>query len=216
MSRSLPIRKIAPPHTQQGAVLFVALVFLVLITLLGLTASSTSVLQERMTGGLRNNQLALMGAETALRSVEWSLWNASNTYTPFCGATGGNSYCYQPTTANPAGVALMNPIVATFRNAKAWLGNADGGNAYTTATLTGLSGPEATASLANQPRYLVEDLGVVAPGQSGQGGDRDNVLCRGPLCQNIHTFRITARSTGGNPGSVRVVESYFIALLPSL
>ena len=43
------------PHRQQGAVLFVALVFLVLITLLGLTAASTSILQERMTGGMRNS-----------------------------------------------------------------------------------------------------------------------------------------------------------------
>ncbi|MBS0487131.1 MAG: pilus assembly protein PilX, partial [Proteobacteria bacterium] len=55
------------PNRQQGAVLFVALVFLILITLLGLTASGTSILQERMAGGLRNGQMGLMGAETALR-----------------------------------------------------------------------------------------------------------------------------------------------------
>ena len=37
---------------QHGAVLFVALVFLILITLLALTATGTSILQEKMTGGM--------------------------------------------------------------------------------------------------------------------------------------------------------------------
>lgn len=47
------------PRDQRGAVLFVALVFLILLTLLALTATSTSILQEKMTGGMRNRQLSL-------------------------------------------------------------------------------------------------------------------------------------------------------------
>ena len=62
---------------QRGAVLFVALVFLLLLTLLGLTASSTSILQERMTGGMRNAHLAAMGTESALRGGEVDLWAAA-------------------------------------------------------------------------------------------------------------------------------------------
>jgi len=57
------------PARQRGAVLFVALIFLILLTLLGLAASGNSILQERMTGGVRNRQLALMGAESGARGA---------------------------------------------------------------------------------------------------------------------------------------------------
>ena len=90
--------KASKPARQRGAVLFVSLVFLVLITLLALTAASTSVMQERMTGGLRNGQLALMGSESTARSVEWLIWNKSNNVVSnklHCGATGGDDFCYQ-------------------------------------------------------------------------------------------------------------------------
>jgi len=68
---------------QRGAVLFVALVFLLLLTLLGVTASSTSILQERMTGGMRNAHLAGIGTESGLRGGEVDLWASaarSNTH----------------------------------------------------------------------------------------------------------------------------------------
>jgi Tfp pilus assembly protein PilX len=106
--------------SQQGAVLFVALVFLVLITLLGLTASSTSILQERMTGGLRNGQLGLMGAETAARGAEAWLWNLSNNNGKInCGYNGGdNGFCYAPQTADDGSgntIYANNPLVVAFR-----------------------------------------------------------------------------------------------------
>jgi len=213
------LRSYRPHVRQRGTVLFISLIFLVLLTLLGLTASSTSVLQERMTGGFRNNQLALMGAETALRGVEWSIWNASNGATPFyCGATGGSSYCYQPTNANASSTLQMDPNTVTFRNSKTWLAAGAAWNTYGTA-LTGLSGSEATASLANQPQYLIEDLGIVlAPGanSNGEGGSRDPSITSGANNQTLHAYRITARATGGNGGTVRAVDSYFVALPPSI
>ena len=103
------VSNLSGPARQRGAVLFVSLVFLVLITLLALTAASTSVMQERMTGGLRNGQLALMGSESTARSVEWLIWNKSNNATSnklHCGATGGDDFCYQ--ASNITGVYGMN------------------------------------------------------------------------------------------------------------
>ena len=202
---------------ERGAVLFVALVFLVLITLLALTAASTSVLQERMTGGLRNNQLALMGAESGLRGVEWSIWNRSNK------GSGSNKFDCQPdggsTNDSCYRVGGPNATVTAFRNAKSWLDPAaDGGQAYATKTLTSMSNAQSSAQLANQPRYLIEDLGRVLPPNSppsGQGGGRFAINTKGAGNQTLESFRITARSTGGNEGSVRAAESYFVALPPS-
>lgn len=211
--------KSRPQFTRQnGAVLFVAMIFLVLLTLLGLTAAGTSVLQERMTGGLRNAQLGLMGAESAVRGVEAIIWNKSNDPsqpTFHCGATGGDDHCYQITDTLGAGTSSMiNPLVTTFRQQRGWPSStsSDGAAPYAT-NLTALSGSQATASLEKQPRYLVEDLGLLlAPGvvPNCTGGRRD------PCGDNStqHLFRITARATGGSANSVATVESYFSANLP--
>jgi type IV pilus assembly protein PilX len=209
------------PDRERGAVLFVALVFLVLITLLALTATSTSILQERMTGGVHNSQLSLMGAETALRGAEWNVWNKSNQgannnklHCSLSGGTTGDS-CY-----SIRGTA--NTYVTAFRNAKSWIDPSvtpDGAKAYATSTLAfGSSSGEATASLQSTPRYLMEDLGQVLPPNapsSGEGGGRLALGGFGAGSQTLYAFRITARSVGGNLGSMRAAESNYVALPPS-
>ena len=51
-----------PAAPQRGVVLVVALIFLLLLTILAISASGRSLLQERMAGGLRNAQLAEQSA----------------------------------------------------------------------------------------------------------------------------------------------------------
>lgn len=205
---------------QNGTVLFVALVFLVLITLLGLTASGTSILQERMTGGMHNGQLALMGAETALRGVEWDIWNKSN-QTPnslVCGGEGLADPCYKASNVNdPSGLIRTDSRVAQFRTDPLYSGSV--GRNYPTKTLSGMSGSQQTASLSAQPKYLIEDIGIVLPPgapSSGQGGRRDQLNSNYAGNQTLHSYRNSARSAGGDTNSVRGAESYFVALPPSL
>jgi len=213
------------PNRQQGAVLFVALVFLILITLLGLTASGTSILQERMAGGLRNGQMGLMGAETALRGAENWLWNlSSNSGTINCGFNGGdNGFCYSPMTLdNGSGSTIFasNPLVAAFRTTPSWIANAtSGGTDYTNGSNAALNASSlGTARLAQVPQYMLEYRGrVLPPGvpDSGQGGSIDSDQGRGSTNQNLYSYRITARATGGNAGAVAVVESTFGTGVPS-
>lgn len=54
---------------QHGAVLFVSLVVLVVMTLVGLTAMQGTGLDERMAGNLRDRTLAFEAAEAALREA---------------------------------------------------------------------------------------------------------------------------------------------------
>jgi type IV pilus assembly protein PilX len=196
---------------QRGAVLFVALVFLLLLTLLGITASSTSILQERMTGGMRNAQLAMMGTESALRGGEVDLWTAAarSSYStgglalPPCGQGGVQPCAYQRTN----GVADQRTI--TFRSSHTWLGTTDGGMQYAQ-TVTGLGGGDATASLATQPRYLIEDLGLdtAASGTGNMGGAiLSSQGAEGT--PKVHLFRVTARSQGGTSTLMRASESVF-------
>ena len=58
---------------QQGAVLIVSLLLLLVMTLLGLGASQSTRLQERMAGNQRDLELAMQGAESSLRAAEFQL-----------------------------------------------------------------------------------------------------------------------------------------------
>jgi type IV pilus assembly protein PilX len=55
---------------QRGAVLVVSLLLLLVMTLLGLGASQSTRLQERMAGNQRDQEVALQGAEASLRAAE--------------------------------------------------------------------------------------------------------------------------------------------------
>ena len=72
--------------TQRGAALIVAMVMLLAMTLLGVTAVRNTTLQERMAGNLRDSNLAFQAAERALREGEAYL--QSPTIPPFTGANG--------------------------------------------------------------------------------------------------------------------------------
>ncbi|MFD2192193.1 pilus assembly PilX family protein [Pistricoccus aurantiacus] len=60
-------------HSQAGAALVVGLIFLMLMTMLGLSAMQSTVLQERMAGNLRDHEMAFQAAEAALRKGEGEL-----------------------------------------------------------------------------------------------------------------------------------------------
>ena len=55
---------------QHGITLVMSLIFLLLLTILGVTAMNTSTLQEKMAGNLRDQDLAFQAAESALRGGE--------------------------------------------------------------------------------------------------------------------------------------------------
>jgi len=197
---------------QHGAVLFIALVFLLLLTLIGIAASSTSILQERMTGGMRNAQLAVMGTESALRGGEVDLWTAAarSSYQngglalPPCGHSGVQPCAYQRTNG------IADNRTTKFRGSKSWItASGDGAMGYT-GVVSGLTGDEETASLATQPRYMIEDLGLdtVANGLGNMGG----AILSEPGAEGtpkVHLFRITARSQGGSATLLRASESVF-------
>jgi type IV pilus assembly protein PilX len=212
-----------PQHARQrGAVLLVALIFLILLTLLAIGASSGSLLQQRMVAATRSAQLASLSADTALRGAEWRIWNTSS-------VVGGTLQCDIADINGTTGCVKYDPesplyatggAVAQFRTGNnAWLST---GIAYT--GLPGASndftnvpipsnGYTASANVAENPRYIIEDMGLVKPPgagpqhESGVTGPNNG----GAGNMNIHIYRITARATGGNQNTVRVAQSTFDA-----
>jgi type IV pilus assembly protein PilX len=67
---------------QRGAVLFISLIMLLLLTLIGITAMQVTLLQERMAGGFRIQHQAFEYSEKALKDTRQSLNNDANTSGP--------------------------------------------------------------------------------------------------------------------------------------
>ena len=191
---------------QRGAVLVVALIFLILLTILAISASGRSLLQERMAGGLHNAQQADMSALTALRGAEWKLWTSTSNITASlnCG-TGIFTDCYVYDPANPIAA------VVDFRTKQGWV--TSGSTEYKGYSGAGYTGASA-GKLAENPRYIIEDLGVeLPPGVSG-GLHESGVTGSqgtGTASSSRHIYRITARATGASANTVRAMESTFAA-----
>lgn len=67
----------ASPLHQRGAVLFIALMMLIILTLLGLSAAQVTSLQERMASIYRADGLSFQNSENRLATIEHSTTNSS-------------------------------------------------------------------------------------------------------------------------------------------
>ena len=180
-------------HAQRGSALIVGLIFLVLITLVGITAMSSTVLQERMTGGQRNESLAFNGSESALRGAERGLWQQ------FAKADGVD---YE--FALPSEPMDKTGQVAAFRATGDW---STDGLAYSTIDYPGIAAKAGGGKLDRAPHYIVERLGPpsACPAEANTCGGAD------PLGNNGMAvyYRITSRSTGGDARVRRTDESVY-------
>jgi len=78
---------------QRGAALLVSLVLLLLLTILALTSARTAMLQQRMSSGLQQQNIAFQAAENGITAAILRLksnkdkWPALNTIKELCGTT---------------------------------------------------------------------------------------------------------------------------------
>ncbi|NII07776.1 pilus assembly PilX family protein [Luteibacter anthropi] len=191
-------------NRQRGVVLVTALIFLLLITILAISASGTSLLQQKLAGGLRNSQLAEWSAESALRGAEWRLWQASlDPSTRMVCGTSSLATCYPYTTP-------LNAKVQTFRSSTGWV--TDGATTFQSVNFQTASS-DGTFGLKNNPVYMIEDLGLELPQNAGiqHESGATGALGAGYTSTNRHVYRITARGMGNNENAIRVLETTFAA-----
>lgn len=177
----------ATVRAQRGFSLIMALIFLVLLTLLGVTAMQTATLEERMAGNLRNENLALQAAEAALREAEAILSSPS----------------LPSFTTTPGLYDVMTNPWPGRSDPQNWSGWAETGGSAPYKTYTGLAGPGELGGVAEPPRFVIEQLRPVLPGDSG------SVKLGTGITELRQVFRITARGVGGTTNSVVVLESTF-------
>lgn len=173
---------------QRGVALVVGLIFLALLTLVAITAVQTTVLEEKMAGGLKNENLAFQAAESALRDAEVQILTKA-TLPKF--DDGSSPGLYDTKTNTWAG----------HSNPWTWTGWSD---ATKTRAYSGSLG------LPTNPRYVIEELPAVrSPSDPARsiGNGQGNF---------VHPFRITARGVGstvdsaGNANVVVILETYYL------
>lgn len=139
--RRLPSRTTALPQRQAGVALVVALILLVIMTLVGLSALRTVTLEERMTAQTFDRSLSFQAAEAALREAE---------------------ILVETTVPTPAALAACVAGVCGAPAANATMRWAD-------ATFTGWQNATVVANgpISITPQYIVEYLGNTFPCQPG-------------------------------------------------
>jgi|CXWL01.1.fsa_nt_gi type IV pilus assembly protein PilX len=132
---------------QSGAVLAIGLVMLLLLTLIGITGTQVTGLEEKMAGNSKDQNLAFQSAEAALRAGEAKIeaaWNGgAGSIQQFCNGTAG---------LFSSGVAGCVNAAPDYTAAATWTNNAksisvNAGNA-----------------VATQPRYFITYVNAYNPG----------------------------------------------------
>ncbi|MGA9851432.1 MAG: PilX N-terminal domain-containing pilus assembly protein [Gammaproteobacteria bacterium] len=172
---------------QNGFVLIVALLLLLVLTILGLAAAQSTSVQERMAGNARNHDLAFQSAEAGLNAaysgVLQNLWSNAD----FAG--------------NANGLYLLSSCCAP---ATAWTSAWTVPGAWTTALpisnpVPGLTIP---GQLAQQPVFIIEELPPVAPPGSNLAQQQN-----GSGSPPVQPYRITVYATGGDQTTSVVLQT---------
>lgn len=168
---------------QRGIVLMISLLFLVVLTLLGITMMRTNVIEERLAGNSRDWGLAFQAAEAALRDGEADV----NSGTRFVGETGfsygcgTNGLCKVETDGTPVWEDMVNSANT------GWMTGADATPSVKYGTYTGAN-PATISGVSKQPRYLIE---VITQKGSSLG-------IKMPNKPSTYVYRITARGFGAS------------------
>jgi len=162
-------------NRQTGAALVTGLIFMVVLTIIVISALRSATLEERMAANARNRQLALQAAEAVVREAEVALVSGApfDPFTPSSfTASCTNGYC------NKA-VAGSTPKWKTID----WDDD--------TKTRSFANASSEIDGVSEQPRYIVEIANT--PVFGGAGG----------ICPKI-LYRITARGVGQDNSTVFV------------
>jgi len=183
--RGIDTPKTLARYRQRGSVLGIALIFLLLMTILGVSAMQGTTMQERMAGNQRDRDLAFQAAEAALRFGE-SWLNDPTPYSTPCGTLTHKEMA-------DASALLTNPA--------AWNGtdDPDATDCNAVVTASGLiddTAPATEIQITEEPKFYVGP-----PRQSRIGIE---------LPATYRTiYPITARAVGATNSAVVILESMY-------
>jgi type IV pilus assembly protein PilX len=175
------------PRWQAGVTLIVALVMLLVMTSLGITTMTGATLQERMAGNSRQQYIARLNAEFALRTAEDQLaaQNLNATTDSLLGALIANTDgWYAPVQVGAVATSTV-PFAANMTTSSSWAtGPSD----------TNTNSVRIAEAGANNPRYVVEYIGKYDESKTQQV----TIIGKGGPNTRPYIFRITAIGWGSS------------------
>lgn len=175
------------PKRQGGFVLILGMVFLVVLTLIGISNMRVSMMEERMSGGFNDRaNLAFESAELALREAEQYL----------------NGVVVGPFDSSQAG---LHAVKANGDDYSFWKGSACSATAFDwtagSCSYVALTSAKQLPHTAAPPRYVIEQYAdAVISGGSMRAGQPKQVS---------KVYRITARGFGGQLSSAVILQTTY-------
>jgi type IV pilus assembly protein PilX len=168
---------------QSGVVMFVALILLLILSLLGVTAARMQTVEERMARNDNNREIGAQAAEAALRATEVAL--ETGTIVPPFGGTNG---LYAPILS--AGSPLINMDWNIAANTLA----------YTNAAV---AGPPMTSLpvVSRNPKIVVEQMI-----SSAIAGADTSVASLTPTTP-VYVYRVTVQGVGADGTSTTTLQT---------
>ena len=174
---------------QKGATLFTALMFLIMLTVLGVNVAQLSVSEERMAGNTRSRDLAFQAASAALKYVELNL-AANDTLKanlPTNPGLTGNSQAGLPAGYRYIDVCLPNTAAYWNGTGAPDCNSTPGTQSFSWTSTTAASSKHTLQQVAEQPLFVLERLPNAADGSE--------------------IYRVTARGVGGDASAVVILQA---------
>jgi len=184
---------------QNGAALITSLIFLVILTMLGFSASRSVFMQQLLSRNFSDQRLAIQAAEAALKYAESCIRNSDGN--PFDTPASVVASCTGIGAANSLPTAPYDSTSLSAATSAFWLtrgtqyGTLNGGNFTGAPALTLPNG----ISFSSQPRYVIALTNFF-----------DCLPIGDPDTTQSCLYQITAWGTGINANTQKVVQSIFL------
>ena len=171
------------PKKQQGAVLIVSLLILLVLTMFGITGARTSTMEEKMVGNMRQQLISFQAAEAAIRDGE-------NWLKPLIKEPGAVDACASPPCAVwEADVLQVHNYQA---NAFSWW--------QTNGVEYGTPNVQEFTEAADDPVYIVEKFAA---------SPKSLVMGKGKMKSQRTVYRVNAAGISGSKTTRSMIETMY-------
>ncbi|MGH8161040.1 MAG: pilus assembly PilX family protein [Gammaproteobacteria bacterium] len=183
------------PTGKRGFALFTSLIFLLVLTMLGVAMYSSVLRQQHMAGDIQQKLMALSAAGFATHAAESYVQSSTLPISTDC-----SGQTTAPRVCAAALASVTNPVAdSTWKNVTGY------GVQLTQPAFAGTiaSGAGVEGAYAAYPQYYAERLARLPGGSIGTGRQYGGQPPR-------LVYRITAWGVGGNPDAVAVTRTLFV------
>lgn len=201
---------------QSGVVLVISLIMLLALTLIGVTSSSVTGLEQKMAANNKDINLAFQAAEAALRDVESNTLKTKPGFVYTADTSQGTKGIYSTLnddcsiTGATQRADTTSPSLRPFDSKVDWNGTKvatydNGNNGAAAADASTVS--KKLIGLYQLPKYIIEEVSCRQLPSGGGNQSLDPNLPVTPSDQIEVRMRITAHGWGSNANSVATVQS---------